>query len=171
MKALLFAVMLAMVSCQAKDDALRMRPAPRQCPRKSGTCTKEYRPVVCGPNRCQYDNKCLAKANGFGVKDCVVAKVCPDVDGRCTMEYQPTICGPNKCEYTNTCWAKLNGFNVERDCDVAQIEPPYCPRGDGRCTQEYRPVQCGPNKCVYSNPCWAQLGGFDVAKDCKYVNP
>jgi hypothetical protein len=79
MKALLFAATLtvAVASSNARERALRMA---RRCPNKRGSCSKEYRPVVCGQKRCEYDNKCIARANGFNFKDCQY-NGCPNVAG------------------------------------------------------------------------------------------
>jgi hypothetical protein len=120
MKLLYLACLLAsFVTISRATDYNNMMMTPYRCPYKTGSCTKEYRPVICGPKYCKYNNKCLAKLNGFNFKkDCYYDDVedCPDKDGYCTEEYQPVICGPYKCEYDNTCWAKLNGFNIKRDC-------------------------------------------------------
>jgi hypothetical protein len=69
--------------------------------------------VICGPYKCKYDNKCLAKLNNFKFsRDCYydVVEYCPDVDAYCDNYYKPVICGWYECEYDNICWAKANGF-------------------------------------------------------------
>ena len=143
-----------------------------KCPEPSdGSCTKEYSPVACGPNDCEYSNECLATLAGFVVdEDCESTRIkppacpVPDSETPCIVIYAPVQCGPNDCVFDNQCFADAAGF-TEAECEESGSAPPEsttCPVPDDSepCTLEYMPVSCGPEGCTYSNRCLARLAGF-----------
>jgi hypothetical protein len=142
------------------------------CPEPAdGICTKEYSPVACGPNDCEYNNECIAALAGFVVEEeCEPTRVkspacpLPDSETPCILVYAPVQCGPNDCVFDNQCFADAAGF-TEGECEESGTPPPEptaCPVPDDSepCTLEYMPVSCGPEGCTYDNLCLARRAEF-----------
>jgi len=140
-----------------KDD-------PRVCSKvwkwQLNKCTSEEEAkLICGPNKCEYDNFCIAKAKGYkrfmcSPKDPTLPQ-CPKAKklqfDSCKKANRPTICGDNKCQYRNKCFAESTGdFDPQVDCCNEPVLKNL------RCPGDEEPVGCGhENKCVYRNRCFA----------------
>jgi hypothetical protein len=81
-------------------------------------CPPIFAPVLCGDEKCQYDNLCSAQAGpGFTKEDCEPVDLA--VDAQCAKSC-PEIFSPVSCDdciYDNICFAKAAGFL--RDCKPA----------------------------------------------------
>jgi hypothetical protein len=88
-------------------------------------CPLIFAPVLCGDEKCQYDNLCSAQAGpGYTKEDCEPVDL--TVDAQCakpklTGKGCPEIFSPVRCDdciYDNICFAKAAGFPRE-DCKPA----------------------------------------------------
>jgi hypothetical protein len=159
------------------------------CPQRSGACTKEYLPILCGPKNCKYDNACYAKLNGFDTNDCK-DEVPPPGEGisspnnineaSCPEPNDPAIsclfdpknppradeevtCG--ECTYATECFALAAGFSPQAcgicpEPDDPAISCFYDPENLPGPEEE---VTCG--KCSYPTECFALAAGFSLV-DC-----
>ena len=139
-------------------------------PDPSADCTRNFEPVKCGANECEYDNYCLAEKAGWEEQECTARCLKPTNPDSCNEEdYNPVRCGSEVtgCEYENKCLANQAGYSedsCEYICDYERN--PGCTIA---CTLEENPVLCGEAQCPYANPCLGTKAAGFAESQCTLV--
>jgi len=129
------------------------------------------KPYTCGKHlKCEYENKCLAKAAGYDIiHDCKPKNICrKPKNKKCKNrgKSKELICGDLKCEYKSKCLAKAAGYAITHDCKPKNI----CREPKDKCENIGSSYICGDLKCEYKNKCLAEAAGYDLNDDCKTVD-